>query len=452
MRFIDKMNRNEQRVAASLAAIFAFRMFGLFIILPIFAPYANTFTGATPTLVGIALGIYGLTQALLQLPLGMISDRVGRKPVIATGLVIFAIGSVVAAMSTSITGIIIGRALQGTGAIGSTVIALLADLTREQHRTKAMAVIGITIGMTFTASMIIGPLANAWVGLSGIFWITALLAISGLVIIYTLPKPLQRPQAITSISDQLGLLGAAIQDPQLMRLDASILLLHAILTASFVAIPICILQNIGLGAAQQWHLYLPALIVAFLATAPCIILAERRQWLKPMLLGAIAALGISQLVLWQLHSSLWGMGLCLVLFFTAFTLLEAILPSWISKQVQTHGKGTAMGVYSTAQYFGTFLGGAVGGWLYGHANTGALFLACAGVASLWLLFAMQMPRPRNIATHILPLPEETNRLSQQLRAAHGVIDIQEFAEQGVAHVRVDRDQIDEKLLLQLSVS
>jgi predicted MFS family arabinose efflux permease len=374
----------EKQATFSLAAIFAFRMLGLFMIIPVFSLYAHQLQGTTPFLVGIAMGCYGLTQALLQVPFGMWSDKLGRKPIITLGLILFALGSVIAALSHTITGVIIGRCLQGTGAIGSTVIALLADLTSEQVRTKSMAIVGIIIGTAFSLGMVLGPVLNTWIKVSGIFWLTAMLAVCGLVILYyfvpTPEKIIIHPDAETVPAN----LPSILRNKKLLQLDFSILISHAILTATFVVLPVVLQNNAHLSEAHQWWLYLPVLLLAFISMPPLIILAERK-YPNGIFLVCVIGMGIAELLFWLWQHSIVGIALALWLFFTTFTVLEAILPSKVSKTAPAQSKGTAVGVYSTCQFLGIFLGGCLGGWFYGHYNAAMVLLVCATLAVVWIL-------------------------------------------------------------------
>lgn len=444
------MPHSENRAVLSLATIFSFRMLGLFMILPIFSLYATHIQGATPTLIGIALGIYGLTQAILQIPFGMLSDRIGRKPVITLGLLIFALGSLVAAMSTSITGIILGRALQGGGAIGSTIIALTADLTRVENRTKAMAVIGLTIGLSFMLAMILGPLLNSWVHLSGIFWLTALLALLGIVILFVVvPNP---PRTVFHWDAQpaLPLFKSILTNMELLRLNLGICLQHAILTASFIAIPIVLHQEIGLKENQQWLLYLSVLIASFFAMLPFIIIAEKKHKMKTIFLIAIATLAITQGILAFIHPSLSILSAALLLFFTAFTFLEASLPSLISKIAPSHSKGTAIGIYSSCQFLGIFLGGSIGGLVFSYFSVNGVFLFCTILAILWLLAAASMQKPPYLTTLVLNIGQRSNEqareLSKRLNNAAGVSEAMIMIEEGIAYLKIDKKQVNQKAL------
>jgi predicted MFS family arabinose efflux permease len=390
---MSRMSRREIGAALSLGAIFASRMLGLFMILPVFALYAEHLTDVTPFLAGLAIGAYGLTQALLQIPFGMLSDRFGRKPVIAAGLLIFAVGSVVAALSDSIYGVILGRALQGSGAIAAAVMALAADLTREEHRTKAMALIGTSIGLSFALALVLGPALDAWIGVRGIFGLTAGLAMGGIAVLvfwvpYTSTHGFQ-PDAEAAPTQ----LGSVLRDSNLLRLDFGIFALHMVLTATFVVLPLVLRDGVGMAPHSHSLIYLPLLVLSVLAMVPFILFAERRRKLKPVFLGAVAILGLAQLGLFRFQDSLVGLVAMLFLFFTAFNLLEATLPSWVSRVAPADRKGSAMGVYSSSQFLGAFVGGMLGGWVHGRLGTGATFLMGALLVGLWLLVAMGIEAP-----------------------------------------------------------
>ncbi|CAN5345861.1 MFS transporter [soil metagenome] len=389
------MNSTERKIVLALASILSFRMLGLFMILPVFALYADTLHGVTPTLLGLAMGIYGLTQALLQLPFGTLSDFFGRKPVIVFGLVIFAIGSAIAAMSDSITGVIIGRALQGAGAIGSVIMALVADLTKEQHRPMAMAFLGMSIGISFISAMALGPLLNSWISVAGIFWVTAGLALLGiLVLVSCVPDPSdlqtntphdreETKTAAQPISKALQQLYLLFQNRTLLQLNFGIFTLHIILTAIFVVIPPLLKNTVNLPGNQQWYLFLPVIIISFLIALPFLVIAEKKRQMKIIYLGAIMVLGISQLLLWQYHNSLFPVAINLLLFFAAFTLLEACLPSLVAKFAPATSRGSAMGMFSCSQFLGIFVGGTVAGWLSSYGGSHNVFLMCGIMACIW---------------------------------------------------------------------
>lgn len=383
------MNAIECRAAFSLAAIMSLRMLGLFMVLPVLSLYASHLPYATPFLIGLSLGIYGLTQGIFQIPFGMLSDYFGRKKLIALGLIIFAAGSMIAAVSHTIFGMILGRALQGTGAVGSTIIAMLADLTHENERTKAMAIVGITIGLSFLASMILGPLLASWISIPGIFWLAVLLSGAALLLlIFYVPVPAKEIWHADTEPD-MKYFFSLLKDAQLLALNLGIFLLHAILTASFVIIPLS-LQKAGLQNNQQWMLYLPVLILSFVVSLILIIFSERKHWQNSVFTASIALLGISELLLWIFSKYLLIFAVGLLLFFTAFSLLEAFLPSRVSKMAPPQYKGTALGIYSCSQFLGIFVGGSLGGLLYGALGLTDVYLFCVALTIVWLIIAFKM--------------------------------------------------------------
>lgn len=384
------MTSVERRSALSLSLIMALRMLGLFMILPVFSLYAIQLQHATPFLIGLAMGIYGLTQALFQIPFGFLSDRVGRRKIITLGLILFILGSLLSAIANNIEIMIIGRALQGVGAVGSTIMAMMADLTRIKQRTKAMAIAGMTIGTSFALAMMLGPILAPWINL---FWLAALCGVLGIVILFTaVPVPMKETwHADTEPEfDQFGKIATQVE---LLRLNIGIFILHAILTASFVVLPIS-LQKAGLPGNQQWFLYLPTLFLGFLLSVPFIFAAEKRHQLKSFFLGAISVLAISELLLWFFVNNLLLFGVSLLLFFSAFSLLEAFLPSLVSRMAPPNHKGTALGIYSCSQFLGIFVGGLVGGWFFGRFGLTQVFLICFIFISLWLAIAFGMKKPQ----------------------------------------------------------
>ncbi|WP_409194016.1 MFS transporter [Accumulibacter sp.] len=387
---IDRMSREELRGGLSLAAVFALRMLGLFLILPVFAIYAQHLpSGNDAALVGAALGGYGLTQACLQIAYGAASDRFGRKPVIVFGLLVFAIGSFVAALAGDIHGVIAGRVLQGAGAISAAVTALAADLTREQHLTKVMAMIGSSIGLVFAVSMVGGPLLYVAIGMPGIFSLTgvlALLAIFVVVRIVPLAPAVARQPAWQSFLEVLA-------DRQLLRLNFGVFALHLMLTAMWVLLPVELLTTGSLPVAEHWKIYLPALFVSFAVMVPAIIAAERYARLKLVFNSAIVLLiAVPAGFAFFAHDVL-GLACWLTAFFIAFNILEATQPSLIARIAPPHAKGAALGVYNTTQSLGLFLGGVVGGSLAKYAGAGAVWAGSALLAIVWLLLALTMRMP-----------------------------------------------------------
>lgn len=441
----------ERRAATSLGAIYALRMLGLFMILPVFALYAQDLEGVTPLMIGLAISAYGLTQALLQIPFGLMSDRYGRKPVIITGLLIFAAGSVLAATATSIEMVIFGRALQGAGAIAAAIMALAADLTREEQRTKVMAGIGMSIGMAFVVSLVAGPILNRWIGVQGIFWLTALLAIGGVFIVaYLVPRPVRSShhRDTQPVPEQFG---SVLKDADLLRLDFGILALHLILTAGFVVLPLSLRDGAGIPSVDHWLVYLPVMLAAVATMVPFIIIAEKYRRMKPVFLGAVAVLAVSQALMSQSLDSVWGIAFALYLFFSAFNLLEASLPSLISKVAPAHSKGTAMGVYASSQFFGAFLGGVLGGWAHSVWEEAGVFWLTTVVAIIWWLAASSMSPPKHLSSYLLrvgPLDDaQAEDKARSLLQINGVNEAVVIAEEGVAYLKVDRDTLDQDSLM-----
>nr|WP_256325232.1 MFS transporter [Nitrosospira sp. Nsp18] len=449
----DKMSPIELRATAGLAGIYGLRMLGMFIILPVFAFYAEHLPGGVSyTLVGIALGAYGLTQAILQIPFGWLSDRIGRKPVIYIGLILFAIGSFVAASATDIYVVILGRVIQGAGAISAAVMALAADLTREEHRTKAMAAIGMTIGATFALSLIIAPALNNVIGVPGIFAMTGVLALLAMVVVFKIiPDPvISRFHSDTEAS--AGRFRNVLRNPQLLRLDFGVFALHATLMALWLVVPLS-LRTTGLAADHHWQVYLPVLLLSMVLIVPAIIYGEKKAKLKQIFVISVAVLLASQVMLAYAFDSLWGTTLALLVFFTAFNLLEATLPSLISKIAPVGAKGTAIGVYSSVQFLGAFVGATVGGYLYQHHGASALYAFCGALLTLWLIFAVTMKAPAAVRTRMYHVQEmDTGRasgLSRQLAALPGVHEALVLASEGVAYLKVDMRGFDEEGVVQL---
>lgn len=427
--------------------IFALRMLGLFMILPVFSISAShEYSGTTPMLIGLAIGAYGLTQACLQIPFGMLSDRIGRKQVITLGLLLFAAGSVVAATAESIHMVIFGRFLQGSGAIAAAIMALTADLTRDEHRTKAMASIGISIGVSFSIALAGGAALEHWVGLSGIFWITAILAVLGVIVLHAwVPTP-RRLVSHRDLEPTPQQFSKVFRDPQIMRMVISIMLLQLVLTSSFFALPFAMHEEAGLQESQAAMAYLPVLLLAFIAMVPFIIIAEKRRKMKSIFLGSIATMGIAELGWAVLPDSLSLILFSLFLFFTAFNIMEASLPSMMSKLSPLENKGTAMGVYSTAQFVGAFLGGVLGGYIYGHFGLQGVFLVGAGLSVIWFLLILPMQAPRHLSSkiiHIESLSEvNADELVSRLHAVTGVVEAIVVVEEKVAYVKYSPEQIN----------
>lgn len=413
----------ERRAAISLALVFAFRMLGLFMLIPVFAIYGKDLVGFSPVWIGLAIGAYGLTQAVLQIPMGWLSDRIGRLPVMLLGLTLFAVGSVVAALAESVYGVTLGRILQGMGAISGAVLALAADVTREEQRPKVMAVIGATIGLSFAVSMIAGPALAAVGGLSAIFWFTAALALTGIVIVLTLVPKTQQQAIDSEALARPGFIWQLFCHPQLRLLNLGVLMLHLLLTAIFVVIPAQLLAD-GLAAPQHWQVYLPVFVAAFALMVPLMILSMRRQQEKGYFLFAIGLLIVSLLLI--ISGGLWPLAIALLVFFTGFNYLEASMPALVSRIAPAGQKGTAMGIYASLQFFGAFLGGVLGGSISGQFGAASLFALAGGIGLIWLFLAtrMQVPqRAQRLSYKVSGVDDAAAKtLVRQLSSLSGVLE------------------------------
>ncbi len=383
------MSRDEIRASTSLASIFGLRMLGLFLILPVFSVHAKGLPGGdSATLVGLALGIYGLTQSFGQIPFGIASDKYGRKRVIIIGLILFALGSFIAAAADTIVWVIIGRAVQGAGAISAAVTAFIADSTREEHRTKAMAMVGGSIGLTFAGSLVISPLLYQAIGMGGIFALTGILSVLAiLVVIYIVPAAPALPPGRSSIREVLA-------NGELMRLNYGVFALHVTQMAMFVVVPSVLLKFGNLPLAEHWKIYLPVVVASFIFMLPPIFIGEKRGKSKQVFVGAIALLLLVQIGMWLVLSQTkvhWSWLVTLLLaFFIAFNILEASQPSLVSRIAPAASKGAALGVYNTLQALGLFCGGALGGWLTQHAGGASVFVLGAVLTVAWLIIAANM--------------------------------------------------------------
>jgi MFS family permease len=447
MKNIERMSPFEMKAAVSLASIYGLRMLGMFLILPVFAIYAEHALGASHSEAGLALGIYGLTQALLQLPFGMASDRFGRKRVIYLGLALFALGSFVAAAATSIHMIILGRAIQGSGAISAAVTALMADLTREEHRTKAMAMIGGTIGVTFAVSLIAGPAFYHWIGIPGIFAMTGILALAAILVVrFVIPNP-RKSRFHSDTEATPAKFKDVIRNPELLRLNFGIFALHAAQMALFVVIPFALKKAGNIDQNHHWMIYLPIMTLSFFLMVPAIIYGEKKVKLKEVFIGAIALMFVTQMLLAEFINDFWAIALLLTTYFIAFNLLEASLPSIISKIAPASSKGTAMGVYNASQSFGMFLGGAAGGALSQHFGPSAVFVFCSVLVGLWLLFAVGMERPPAVRTRLFHVREmdgpRATEMSKALARLQGVSEALVVGDEGIAILKVDMRGWDE---------
>ncbi|MCC3745435.1 MFS transporter [Rouxiella badensis] len=444
----NQMTRQESRATWGLGTVFSLRMLGMFMVLPVLTTYGMSLAGASETLIGIAIGIYGLAQAIFQIPFGLLSDRIGRKPLIVFGLLIFTAGSVIAASTHSIWGVIIGRALQGSGAIAAAVMALMSDLTREQNRTKAMAFIGISFGITFAIAMVLGPIiTHAW-GLHALFWAIAVLTLCGIVITLTVvPSPathlLNRESSVVK-----GSFGKVLTNGKLLKLNFGILCLHILLMSSFVVLP-QVMEKAGFPPSEHWRVYLVTMLTSFVAVIPVIIYAEKKRHMKQVFMGCVAVLLLAELVLWAAGLHLWAIITGIQLFFLAFNVMEAILPSLISKESPAGYKGTAMGLYSTSQFIGVAIGGSLGGFIFGHAGASAVFMACAAIAVVWFFVSATMSEPPYVSSLRITLSEDVAKdatLATRMKSQPGVADVVVVAEELSAYVKVDTKQTNRQAL------
>ena len=382
MTSIDKMTTTELQSCLALSSIFFFRMFGLFLILPVFVLYAETLRHATPTLIGIALGSYGLTQAIFQVPFGMLSDRIGRKQVITGGLLVFICGSILAGYADSIYLVILGRALQGAGAIAAAIMALAADLTRDSQRSKAMALIGVSIGLAFALAFVIGPVLEPFIGVPGLFFTSAGLAFVAIIILLSaVPNPDLEQEHVPARS------GFAIDftNVRLLMLFISIFLLHTLLMSSFVVIPLTLRDLAGLDSNHHWQVYLPVLLISAILMLPFLYLGDKYGKVNLFLCGAIVLMFCAQAGFYFLHQSVLQIAMLLTLFFLSFNYLEATLPALVSKMAPPEKKGAALGVFSTSQFIGTFVGGLTGGFIYDHFNIKGVFVAGTIISIIWFI-------------------------------------------------------------------
>jgi MFS family permease len=437
----------ERRASIGLAGIYGLRMLGLFIILPIFALYAEKLPGGeSHFLIGLALGAYGLTQAILQIPAGWLSDRYGRKPVIVVGLLLFAAGSFIAASADDIYWIIAGRVIQGAGAINAAVMALTADLTREEHRTKAMAMIGITIGITFSISMVLSPILYKYIGMSGMFTLIGVLAFASIaVVIWFIPNPtITRFHSDTETNTSK--LAEVLRNKDLLRMDFGVFTLHAILMSVFMQVPF-ILRADGLDAQHQWQVYLPVMLIAFAFMVPPIVIAEKKAKMKQVFMFAIALAAIAQLGLIFFQNSIWGVAISLLAFFSAFNVLEATQPSIVSKISPLAAKGTAMGVFSSVQFLGAFFGSAMGGLLMQFYDHNAVLVFAVAMLLLWLAVASGMRAPQALATKMYHLPvlnaDAASALQASLAQLQGVQEVLVVGNEQIACVKVEISGFDE---------
>lgn len=444
------MNSIERRSTFALSSIFALRMLGLFMIIPVFSVAGQRYHGATPALLGLAIGIYGLSQAVLQIPFSLLADRFSRKPLIVLGLALFALGGAVAALSTSIYGVIIGRAIAGSGAVSAVVMALLSDVTREEQRSKAMAVMGMSIGVSFLIAFSLGPWLTSQVGISGLFWVTTLMGMAAMLMLLLVPRVERHYQRQSQ--GYLGQLRQVLAMPDLNRLHVSIFMLHLLLTAMFVYLPSQLIDYAGIPLAHQGWVYLPLLLVSLLVAFPSIIIAEKYRKMRGIFITAVAAIVMGLVVMGFGAQGHYTLLIGVALFFIAFNVMEALLPSWLSKAAPIQSKSTAMGVNSTAQFLGAFFGGTLGGQLLAWHHTDWGWWSLAALAVVWLVLALRLRQPRYLSSVAIRLPAQTDtqQLTQQLLKINGIEEVALMPQEQVAYLKVDRQQVDETGRQQLS--
>lgn len=436
---------SERRAAWSLSLIYVVRMVGLFIVLPVFSLFGDHYTDSSPLLVGLAIGIYGLLQACFQVPFGMLSDRIGRKNVITLGLGLLVLGSIIAATSESIYGVILGRALQGAGAISAALMALAADLTRDEQRTKVMAGLGASIGMAFVISLVLGPLLIGWFSIDGLFWLTAATALIGIILLHTtVPNP-QHCQYSADVGANVQTMKQLLKNRELLRLDGSIFMLHLLITAVFFAVPLG-LRDAGVAIDKQWLVYLPAVVLSIGVMIPLIIHGEKRA-MRGVLILCVAGMGLTQLVFMgpaYLASpvNMVVLFIGVTIFFSFLNTLEALLPSLVSRLSPAAAKGSAMGIYSSSQFIGAFVGGLGAGWLYGWVGATGLYAVMALLCVIWMGTLISFRPPRKMATHRRTLSAEeqqrTDSVIDELMAIPGVEEVVIRLDEGVAYLKVDK--------------
>lgn len=437
------MNALERRSTFALSSIFALRMLGLFMIIPVFSVAGQAYQGATPALIGLAVGVYGLTQAILQIPFSLLADRFSRKPLVILGLVLFALGGAVAAMSETIYGVIIGRAIAGGGAVSAVVMALLADVTREEQRSKAMAVMGMSIGVSFMVAFSLGPWLTSIVGISGLFWVTTIMGLAAISMLLLVPKVTRHHKNYQQ--GYVQQLKQVLKMGDLNRLHVSVFALHLLLTAMFIYMPSQLIQFADIPLSRHGLVYLPLLIISLFFAFPSIILAEKHRKMRGIFLTAIAGIVLGLLVLIFGYESKYILLTGLGLFFIAFNVMEALLPSWLSKSAPIQSKATAMGVNASSQFLGAFFGGMIGGQLLLLNNTTLGWSILSAISIVWLLISFGLAQPRYLSSLVLRLPEtkQTDEWTSQLLAIRGIEEVVVMSDQQVAYVKIDKQLIDE---------
>ncbi|MFV5490249.1 MFS transporter [Acinetobacter sp. ASP199] len=444
------MNALERRSTFALSSIFALRMLGLFMIIPVFSVAGQSYEYATPALIGLAVGVYGLTQAILQIPFSLLADRFSRKPLVVLGLLLFALGGAIAAMSDTIYGVIIGRAIAGGGAVSAVVMALLADVTREENRMKAMATMGMSIGLSFVVAFTLGPWLTGLVGISGLFWVTTVMGLAAIAMLLMVPKVTRHHRNFQQ--GYLKQLKQVLKMGDLNRLHVSVFSLHLLLTAMFIYVPSQLIEFANIPLASHGWVYLPLLVISLFFAFPSIILAEKYRKMRGIFLTAIAGIIVGLLVLIFGFESKYILLTGLGIFFIAFNVMEALLPSWLSKVAPIQSKATAMGVNASSQFLGAFFGGTLGGQLLLLNDTSMGWSILTAVAIIWLLISFGLAQPRYLSSLVLSLPEnrQTDEWTSQLLSIHGIEEVVVMPEQQVAYVKVDKQQINDTARQQLT--
>ena len=447
------MNASERRSTFALACIFALRMLGLFMIIPVFAIAGkDQYTGATPALLGLAVGIYGLSQAILQIPFSLLADKISRRGLIIFGLILFALGNAIAAMSVDIWQVIIGRAIAGSGAISAVVMALLADVTREEQRSKAMAIIGMSIGVSFMLAFVLGPLLTSQMGLSGLFWLSSFAGIAAISLLLMVPQvSIQHKQIQANYKEKLKIV---LADHNLNRLHLSIFMLHLIMTALFVFIPSQLVEWAGIPVNHHGWVYLPLLLISLFFAFPSIIIAEKKKQMRQIFIVAVLCITVALGILSAFYTIGWGLLLGLGLFFIAFNVMEALLPSWLSKIALPSVKATAMGVNASSQFLGAFFGGILGGQLLANSSTKIAWIILLILAFAWLVTTWFLESPRYLSTLTVELKSiqyEISSWSSSVLDIDGVEEVVLLEKDGFAYVKVDPNSLDDDARQKLSL-
>ena len=437
------MNALERRSTFALSSIFALRMLGLFMIIPVFSVAGQSYQYATPALIGLAVGVYGLTQAILQIPFSLIADRYSRKRLVVIGVLLFALGGAIAAMSETIYGVIIGRAIAGGGAVSAVVMALLADVTREEQRTKAMATMGMSIGLSFVVAFSLGPWLTSQVGISGLFWVTTIMGLAAISMLLLVPKVTRHHRNYQQ--GYVHQLKEVLKMGDLNRLHLSVFALHLLLTAMFIYVPSQLINFADIPLSSHGLVYLPLLVLSLFFAFPSIILAEKYRKMRGIFLTAIGGIIAGLLVMIFGFESKYILLTGLGLFFIAFNVMEALLPSWLSKAAPIQSKATAMGVNASSQFLGAFFGGMIGGQLLQMQNTSVGWGILATISIIWLFFSFGLAQPRYLSSMVFRLPEskQTDEWTSQLLAIRGIEEVVVMSEQQVAYVKVDKQLIDD---------